>query len=221
MKNITLDRDHRYTAAHTRHTELQHELSGLEQSVTTAYCGLSSLSESRDLIRDEAAALLEGASVIPTADRAAVLRTIDDLNHRIAVLRQAVDMQRGIVNRLRGEVGNAIAAELLPQHLANVKAIVDAAIQLSVALQAEQGLRDTLIERDVPFTAVLRAMPLPGFNLRDDQSRLSRYLVECYEQGFVKAGDLPDVVRDRLPRKVKPQPRIAAHAANGDGWMAA
>lgn len=219
MENITLNRDPRYVAARNRYTELQQELSGLESQLSAAYGGLGSLSEPQDIIRDEAAAMLEGAKPASTSNRAAIIKTIDELTHRIAVLRQAVTMQKAIVDRLCAEVGNAIATELLPQHTANVAAIVEAAITLSTALQAEQELRDSLTEQGVPFTAVLRAMPLPGFNLRDDQSRLSRYLMECHEYGFVKAADLPDIVRERLPRKAKPQPRIAAPAANADGWM--
>ncbi len=218
---ISLDRDPRYVAARTRYTDLQYELSGLDSQLNAAYGGLCSLTDHRDIIRDEASALLSGATPAPASDRAAVIKTIDDLTHRIAVLRQAVEMQRGIVGKLHAEVGNAIASEFLPQHTANVAAIVEAAITLSTALQAEQELRDTLTENDVSFSSILRAMPLPGFSLKDDQSRLSRYLLECHEFGFIKASALPDVVRERLPRKAKPTPTPGTQAANGEGWLAA
>lgn len=221
MKNITLDRDPRYTAARDRYTELQKELSGLDNQLNVAYGGLGSLTEPRDIIRDEASALLSGATPAPASDRSAIIRTIDELTHRIAVLRQAVTMQKSIVDNLRAEVGTAIARDLLPQHSANVAAVIDAAITLSTALQAEQELRDTLTELGIPFSSVLRAMPIPGFNLRDDQSRLSHYLLECYEYGLVKSGDLPDVVRERLPKKVKQTPKPAANVANSEGWLAA
>jgi len=108
----------------------------------------------------------EGGTAAPIADRAAVLRTIDDLTHRIAVLRQAVDMQRGIVERLRCEIGAAIASEMLPQHTANVAAIVDAALQLSIALQAEKELRDSLTEQDIPFCSIIRGHALAGIRSR-------------------------------------------------------
>lgn len=217
---IALCRDPRYVAASVRHTELQRELSTLDSQLVSAYSGLGSLTAPQDAIRNEASALLEGAAIVPTSDRAAVIRTIDDLTHRIAVLRQAVEMQRSIVERLRCEIGGAIASESLPRHVANVAAVVDAAITLSTALQAERELRDELIENDIPFSATIRAMPLPGFDLRDDQSRLSRYLSESFEHGFVQAAALPDLVRERLSNKPKPQPRSASKTADFDGWAA-
>jgi hypothetical protein len=200
--SITLDRSPQYVAARTRYNELQAELTQLDRQLNSAYGGLGSLPQVQDLIRDEASALLEGATPAPASNRAAAIKNIDDLTHRIAVIRQAVDMQRGIVIRLAFEVSNTIAGELLPQHAANVQAVASAAVALSVALQAERELRDTLTEQGIQFASTIRAMPLPGFNLADDNSRLSRYLAEAHEYGFVKAGNLPDVVRDRLPRKV-------------------
>lgn len=202
---ISLERDPRYVAARTRYTDLQQELTTLERQLNGAYVGLSSLPAPADLIHDEARALLEGARDTPVADnRAAVLKTVDDLRHRIAVIRRATAMQRDIVQRIAYDVSHAIAGELLPQHAANVRAVASAAIALSVALQSERELRDTLTENGVYFASTIRAMSLPGFDLADDQSRLSRYLAECFEFGFIKIGDLPNVVRDRLPRKSRP-----------------
>lgn len=213
----TLDSDPRYAAARDRYVALQTELSGLDSQRTTALAGLGSLTQPHDIIRDEAATLLSGSEASTPQNRTEIVRTIDDLTHRIAVLRQAVAMQRDIVEKLRYEIGAAIASQCLPQHKANIAAIIDAALTLATALQAERELRDELTENGIVFSSVLRAMPIPGFDLRDDQSRLSRYLLECEEQGFCKAGDLPDIVRERIPPKTK---RTAPPATGNSGaWL--
>lgn len=222
--DIRLERDPRYVTAKARYTELKSELDALERQRDEVNSGIGLLKNSHsDLISQEAMTLLSGA---PTADqsilkREEMVRTLAELTHRLAVLRQAVLMQRHIMESARSEVGEAIASDLLPQHRHNVSAVIEAALQLSVALQAEAELRDTLIENMVPFSSVLRAMPLHGFDLGDNQSKFSRYLLECYEHGLIGAGDLPDVVRDRLPPKAKPTPKPAARQANKDGWQLA
>lgn len=219
MKNVTtLNSDPRYTAARDRYTALQTELTGLANQLNGAYSDASILAQPQDLIRDEASAMLEGAPPPPAANRAAIIKTIDDLNHRIAVLRQAVAMQRDILEKLTCEIGATIARECLPQHKANIAAIIDAALTLAAALQAEKELRDSMTENNIVFSSVIRAMPIPGFDLRDDQSRLSRYLLECHEYGYCKAGNLPDIVRDRIPPKAKRTHLPATAAAIGDAW---
>jgi len=97
----------------------------------------------------------------------------------------------------------------------------DAALQFSTALQAEHELRDSLYEKNIPFSSVIIPMPLNGVGLlSDSQSRISRYLLECHEHDFIKAADLPDIVRDRIIPKAKPV-RAPAQRANSDGWTGA
>lgn len=219
--NTQLSRDPRYVAATARLNELKSELTAAEKKRSDVQGGLGSLTTLRDIVASEAQALLAGHQADPaTARREDLMRTLDELEHRTAVLRQAVDLQRGIVADLRAEIGQAIAADLLPQHKANVLAVVEAALTLSTALQAEAELRDTLTENDVPSCGIIRAMPLRGFDLRDGQSTLSRWLLECLEHGFVKAADLPDIVRDRVPPKAKPAAPVTRRA-NAEGWLAA
>jgi hypothetical protein len=94
---------------------------------------------------------------------------------------------------------------------------------LEAALAAEAGLRDELYQNGVLHSSEIRPMPITGLGLlRDDQSRISRYLVECAEYGFLRADELPDIVRARLPKK--PAAKIApltAEKADNDGWLGA
>lgn len=222
--DIHLERDPRFAAAKAKLYELQSEVSTLEGQRNDADAGLSSMVVSHaSRIELEASALLTGGpAFVPERER--LTRTLTELTHRLAVVRQAVVMQRQIVDELRGEVGRQIATDLLPQHRANVAAVVKAALQLNVAVEAEQSLRDTLNANDVPYTSVIRAMPLNGFLLRggllDGQGRLCRYLLECEREGFCSASALPDVVRAQIPPKAKPTPPAPAVADSG-GWGAA
>lgn len=218
--DIRLERDPRYVAAKARYTELTAELSTLEREQNDVQAGLSALATSaRDRINTEAEALVSGApDPAPHLSRATLTSTLDKLAHRLAVVRSAIVMQRQIMDDLRAEVGKAIATDLLPQHRANVKAVAAAAIQLSAAMETEAALRTALYDNNVPDCGILRPMTLPGVGLlRDNQSRIFRFLLECHAYGFVKAADLPDVVRAQIPPPAKPAPALAV--AEADGWL--
>lgn len=223
MSKIDLNRDPRFAAAKAKLYELQQELSTLERQRNELDAGLSQTTvNQKSLIEQEASALLSGG-VPETNEREALTRTLAELTHRLAVIRQAVPMQRQIVESLRAEIGQQIATELLPQHQANVKAVIEAALKLNVAVEAEAALRDQLIQADVPFAGIIRPMGIAGFALRDNQGRLTRYLLECESQGYCSASDLPDVVRAQIiPRTKKPGPVASKPSrANAADWTAA
>lgn len=225
--DIRLERDPRYSAAIARLAELKAELNTLERQRGDVHTGISSLGECvRNQITQEAEALLSVTPVLDVASmkKAELFKTLDELTHRLDVVKTAATMQQNIVNKLRGEVGEAIALDVLPQHRANVCAVFEALLQLNTALEAEADLREALSDNNVPFTSVITAMPLRGFStLRDNQGRVMRYLLECYEHGFVAASDLPDVVRDEIPPLVKRTPPHAKPVSNpknrlDDNW---
>ncbi len=223
MKKIdtTLERDRTYVEASERFVELQVELSNLEKQRSEILSGLESLASNRQrVIQDEAAALLSGATLDAgkVARRDALTRNLEELSHRIAVLREAETMQRSIVANERTRVSREVCAELAPRHAANVAAVARAALALAEAVAAEAALRDELTEHGIAFAGHLRAMPINGFKLRDSQSRLTRYLLECHEYGFLTASELPDVVRKHIPPKAKPASLAQAATAAMDGW---
>jgi len=216
-----LERDPRYAVAKARYAELNAELNALQGARDEAQTGLSSLVPGvRNLIDVEAAAMLTGT---PAPDLAHLKRermaaSLDDLTHKLAVHRSAVDMQKRIVDQLRGEVSNAICRDSLPQHRANVAGVIEAALALCTALEQERELRDSLEDAGVLHSGSIRPMPIGGFGrLADDQSRISKFLLECHQFGFIDAADLPDVIRDRIPSKAKAQP--APVARRNDGWL--
>jgi len=222
--DIRLERDPRYLAATARLTELKIELSTLEREKQDVLAGLSALTPQNnlDLVNLEAQALVTGSTApdLTHLKRETMTKSLADMDYRISVHFSALEMQRGIVGQLRTEISRAICGDLLPQHKANVANIVTAALQLSVALQAQMELRDDLEAAGVEFSSLLRQMPINGFDLRDSQSKLSHYMLECHEYGFIAKADLPDIVRDRIPKPSKPI-KSEPVALNTDGWLAA
>lgn len=219
--DIRLERDPRYVAAQNRYTQLQQELSALEVDRDRALAGLNSIGTvAQDRIAEEARALLSGEQSHTESSRDTLLKTYSDLMHKMRVLREAIGMQKGIVQSLAVEIGNEIAAELLPQHMANVAAVAKAALQLSSAIEVEADLRNELIAKGIPFSAVLRPMVFTGVGLvGDNQSHLVRYLLECEAYGFVKDSNLPDEVRRHILPKAKHVAPQAPRRTNTDGWL--
>ncbi|MFZ4479910.1 MAG: hypothetical protein ACOYNZ_08490 [Rhodoferax sp.] len=224
MKTDTrLERDPRYVAAKAKLHELTQELLSLERQRDEADAGLSQTPNTHvDKIQREASALLSGTAAHATMERESLSRTLNELTHRLAVVRQAVPMQRQIIDTLRAEIGKQIATELLPTHRANVKAVIEAALKLNQAVEAEAALRDSLLQGAIPFAGIIRAMPINGFLLRDNQGRLTRYLLECEAEGFCDASDLPDVVRAQIVPKAKPTPATVTRRPKADAadWTA-
>ena len=210
--DIRLERDPNFSAAKARFTELQKELTALERQRDNAESGIGSqTSGARDRVAEEATALLSGAPAAANPNREALMKTLDELTHRLAVLRSAVELQRGIVSKLRAEVGKAIATDLLPQHRANAQAVARAVFQLNAALEVEHDLRETLNQNGVPYSSCIRPMPFPGFGLlRDPTSRAAAYLLEAYEYAFITPAELPDNLKPfAAAKKRKPMPSAA------------
>lgn len=220
--DVTLERDPAYVEASERFLALKVELGNLEKQRTEILTGLSSLASHRQqAVHDQAAALLSGAALDAgkVARRESMTRDLEALAHRIAVLNEAVIMQRAIVANARTKVSREICADLAPRHAANVSAVARAALVLAEAVAAEATLRDELEANGVEFAGYLRSMPLHGFKVADSQSRLTRYLLECHEYGFLAADELPAVVRQHIPPKAKPASKVQAATATADGWQ--
>lgn len=218
--DIRLDRDPRYAAAKKRMVELQLEAVQLEREChkVDAEIGSMAPAERGSKLTAEASAMLVGAALGREAASADMRATLGSLRHKLAVVREAVRLQTAVVENLIDDASRVICADVLPQHQANVRRVFEAALELNTALEAESDLRASLYENGIRYSGTLRPMPLLGFGtLADGQSRVSRYMAECYEFGFVAARDLPDIVRDRLP----PPPAKAAPQlvpVDNDGW---
>ena len=217
--NTHLERDPRYTAAKARYTELQIELDALDRKRDAVQSGIGSLSNYRDQIGDEAELLLSGGNAAAILKRDDLIKNLEDCTHRIAVLREAVSRQKSIVAALTAEIGKSIAIDLLPQHRANVAAMVQAIIQLNAAAAAESDLRESLYQNGVPYSSCITPMIFPGFGLlRDPNSRASGFLLECVERGFLSVSELPGNLKPWGRAKLQKPVAPALAVADADGW---
>lgn len=213
--NISLSRDPRFPAAQARLTELQVEFNALEAQRAATHSRAASAPRVRDLVKEEAAALISGGAP-PDAgfSREQDLRTLAELDHRILVLREALSQQRTIIEALRCEVSRAISQEMKPAHVANVRAVYDALLNLDAALQAEHALRDTLFAEGVLYQSNIRPMNLPKLGmLSDSNSRASSWALDALDHGYVELKELPaslqEAGRAKLGAKAPKAPSFA------------
>jgi len=225
--DIRLERDQRYVTATAKLTELKSELNALEQQRNDRQTNLAGIKDDeRTSALDMAAKALlsEGVTIeSPAQIKEVILKSIEELGHRIAVLRRACELQKSTVGELTAEIGKQISLELMPTHAENVRKVIAVLLVLDEAIGAESDLRDTCKERGIPISAHIRAMPVHSIGrLKDENSRLSAYIKEAVEFGMIDAADVPAIVRDRLPPPPKPAAKPAGRSkAQAEGWLAA
>jgi hypothetical protein len=199
-----LQRDPRFVAAQSQLIELQVQRSTAEKERDDLQSGISSLaSRAMDALNAEAQALLSGEQAPGSAinQRQKLTDSLGQVEHRIAVLRQAIFMQQQNVESLTFEVSRTICADLKPDHIANVRAMATHVIALGEVCKKEAALRDELNQNGVKFTSWLRPMPLREFDLTDSNSRGSRFLLECVAFGFLEASEIPASLRPFVAKR--------------------
>lgn len=207
--NLSLERDSRYVAAKDKLTNLQQELTKLELERSN---GLDLMNQKsidnkpqKSRLDLQAESLLDNGSDsdIPISANAA-RQTYSQLTEKIMVVMHAITIQRQRLTELTGEISKEISLEALPQHQANVAAIIGALIKLESALAAESGLRDELYHNGIAYQSHIRPMPVRGIGLLSDhQSAVSRYFLECLDHGFITKRDLPDCLHKHIPSRAE------------------
>lgn len=222
--DIRLERDPRYLAAKERLTELQIELLSIDRQRNDVLTDINANENyTKNKIEEEALALLSKGTAPKTSDRETMINMLEELTHRFRVLSAAVELQKRAVADLRSEVGKAIAIDMLPQHKANVAAVIKAVFQLNAAMEAEANLRTALYDNDVPYSSYIIPMPFPGFGLlRDPNSRVSNFVIDCFSRDFITLAEVPDKLREWARAKKTGPVRATAPLGAGDpdGWGA-
>jgi len=217
--NTKLTRDPRYIEATERLTALKTESNDLERQRSEVETGLSRYPSERDLITNEATALLDGTSEKATR-RTELMRNREQLAHRLQVVREAIEIQRGRVATLTTEISAAICKEIEPEHRRLVAEVAAAVLVLAEASQAEADLREQLTLDGVLYSAHLRPMAAPGFLVSDPHCRAAHYLIEAAQHGYISESSLPAIYRKWIPPKEtkKPAPKAQRNAEAQDGW---
>lgn len=207
--NISLERDPRYNVEKNKLTDLQCELKSLESQRDEYLQQLNGLANTRKPRKSRLDALAEGLlgwvsdESVPAAS--ALQQSYSQLTDQISVHERAITLQRQRLADLTAEISKEISLEALPQHQTNVVCIVGALIKLEAALADEAKLRDNLHANGIEYNSYIRPMPFRGVGLvTDSQSYIARYLLECFEHGFVGLKDLPDCLIQHVPSKGEP-----------------
>ncbi|WP_297326102.1 hypothetical protein [Nitrosomonas sp.] len=93
-------------------------------------------------------------------------------------------------------------------------------LELEQALANEYNLRDQLHTAGVSNTDVIRPMPFRGVGLlKDNQSHVSRYLLECLEFGFITKNELPGSLHPHIPSKGNPAKNTVKPVTKAGDWL--
>lgn len=143
-----------------------------------------------------------------------------ELAERKQILTAAVRLQREAVAKVHAKASKDCIAQVLPAHHATVRNIISCLVSLDAAQALESELRDNLLMRNIQL-GDLRPMPVPKLGrLIDPASRVSEYVIECFEFGIIGIDDVPKHLRPfALARTAKrAAPVKAAATEERDGW---
>lgn len=221
---ITLERDARYAEAKTKLVDLQLKLKELEAERDIYLGKANDLTNGKrpqkSRLDIQAEALLGGSNESVPGGFDSIRNTYTELTEKIAIHKRAIELHKSDLNKLTVEISREIALEVLPQHTANVKAIVKAVLELEHALADEHNLRDRLYMEGISNTDVIRPMPFRGVGLlKDNQSYISRYLLECLEFGFITKKELPESLHSSIPSKGEPAKQPLKHTVKAGDWL--
>jgi len=147
---------------------------------------LSESSERRDVIADQAQALVDGVPYQETPE------TNPELSQAYAskrVLAKACELQERKLIAAQQNASRKIAEAVKPAHDELVREVCRCLAALSKATESETRFRDDLQARGIQFSGVLRPMPVPGSPgfLRDSWSNVNAFLKEAEQYGFITA----------------------------------
>lgn len=221
MKPINLNDDQRFLEASTLLEKLKADLLAVEKLIESNLSTLSEVTAARrSRIEEQAHAMLAGqssAALDASAEAARIRADIEAAQLKRPALHRAIEIQRKIVEDIRGELYSKICRDLAPKHAELVREIVKRLTDLDAALTAEHDLREE----------IFRATGLHGLTtmmvgniglLRDEHSLTAIYLIECAKSGYLKKSELPEHLRGRVPSQ-EPAKAAPKQRVDSDGWL--
>lgn len=217
---INLNDDPKFAEASTLLEKLKGELKEIEDLIDKNISALSETAVRRSKIEEHAHALLAGqsdAALKASAEASRIRADLESAQIKRPALHRAIEIQRQVVENIRGELHAKICRELAPKHAELVREIVKCLIDLDAALTAEADLRDEI------FLGTglhgLTSMMVGNLGLlRDEYSGTANYLIECAKRGYLKKPELPEHLRGHVPSQ-QPTPTVQKRQADPDGWL--
>jgi hypothetical protein len=201
-EDMRLERDPRYVAEKELLTGLQLQFSAAEKERDHLVADIGALSaRAREDITAEAVLLLSKAQP-PTAavrKREQLTDSLGQIYHRMAVLGEAIRMQRERVESLRLEVSRVICADVAPSLDAIVRAEIAAVSAVAEIRKDEADIINMLHDNGVVLTDAIRPMLIQGFDLRDSNCLASRTLLERVRFKQLAVSELPVALRAHVP----------------------
>jgi len=217
-----------YAAAQAKYMELQADLGATQKrydAILDQLNGEDGTTDQKSSIVSAALRLIGRSDASTPAVSANTLRQeLVTVGDALRILKEAVSIQKAFLTELRVKVSKKCIADLSPAHMGMVREIAKCVLALDAALAVEFDFRDELIQRDI-IAGDLRWMPLPGFGrTKDSNSRVSAWLIEACEYGFLKINDIPECLHSwakaKMAKPTSTTPTLRTQA-NIDGWVEA
>lgn len=216
-----------YNQANEKLTSLMVDLNKADATFQERIGTINALSRDKrnrlDKVTIEAQAVLDGGEISNLTDEmTAAQRSVAELQHKIKVMRKAIELQRSVLAGIKSKISNEIAIAMKPDYVKQIANICKTLIQLDKQLIDEKAFRDGLYQNDITYLSYFRPMPLHYMGTSNDiNSHLSAYLLECEKYGFIKSSDLPEKLKTMVEQQNKPKPMLerAINKLNPDGWI--
>jgi hypothetical protein len=173
----------KFSAESAKLSGLQRDYGAIGRRIEEKFEALAKIAQKsgqdQDVVTAAARAMLVGGDVLEV-DRATLQKDLEDLEQRKQVIERAIQLQRGVVSRVRGPYSLRLNDQVQGRHEYLVLRTAQALRELAICFDQEASLFDEL--RTLDANVSLRPMRLSSIgSLRDDYSRPNMFLREIEE----------------------------------------
>jgi hypothetical protein len=143
-------------------------------------------------IQEAAERMLGDGPSTEIISEAKLRESYQDLITRISVIRTAIQLQEQVVLDKRSAASFEVVQRFRPVHHENVRKIVAKLKELDEILNAEADLREGLSLGGFAASSLIPMNILELGLLSDPDSRVYRYFLEAYREGFIGQSELPE-----------------------------
>jgi hypothetical protein len=193
-----------YAAASNKLAELRLQLAEAEGKKDVIWNEIHKGLPQRDPIQEAAEKMLDDGSSPEITNEEKLRESYQELLTRISVIKAAIRLQEQKVMDKLSAASVEVMERFQPAHRENARKVVSKLKELDEALTAEAELREGLYYAGFA-TGRLTYMGIRELgDLRDSNSRVYRYLMEAYHEGFIARSELPENMQNMVPH---PEPK--------------
>ncbi|PTR14469.1 hypothetical protein C8R31_106142 [Nitrosospira sp. Nsp2] len=197
-----------YAAATNKLADLRLQLAEAEGKRDAILSEIHKGRPQRNPIQEAAEKMLEGGSSPEITNEEKLRESYQELITRISVIKAAIRLQEQKVMDKLSAVSVEVMERFQPAHRENARKVVSKLKELDEALTAEAELREGLYYAGFA-TGRLTYMGIRELgDLRDPNSRVYRYLMEAFQEGFIDQSELPE----NFPKMTQEPKNLASEA---------